>query len=114
MRLKDIEIGHTYMAQIPPRLDRVIAEQVDHGEIIVTVEEVGVTYEVETYEASMVWGAGFTRRHKSDRADGVRVRWEQQERPWRFGRYGEQTTVWAGEGVVQGRRLRELYEWEKG
>lgn len=111
MKLNDIRVGQQYIAQIPPRIDRCIAEQADHGEVVVTVLEVGVPYEVETYSASMVRGAGYTRTYESARDDGVRVQWEDQTRPWRFG--AGTTRVYRGEGIVQGRRIREIRDWER-
>jgi len=110
MKLKDIEVGKRYIVQIPARIDRVINEQAKSGEVIAVVEEIGIGYGVETYTSSMVRGAGWTRTHQSANNDGVRVRWEDQNVPWRFGR--GHTDILAGTGILAARAIKRATDKE--
>lgn len=107
MKKSEIKVGQRYVAQIPARVDRFVNEHL--RDIVVTVEEVGVPYEVETYSASMVRGAGFTRTHDSERNDGVRVRWEAQEGYSKFtGRRG--TYCQDGFGIITSRAIQRAIQ----
>jgi hypothetical protein len=108
MKLTEITPGEKYLAKIPARVDRFLNEHLQ--DVIVTAEEIGLGYEVETYSASRVRGAGFTRTHKSGRKDGVRVRWEKQTGRSKFTGKTEYVNE-GGTGVIPARNIERCPEW---